>query len=98
MAKTNRHILFGNKLLQYSALSGAFILGKPDFIFAEVVYTNIEPDVVLDEDDEDFFLDFNGDLDSDVHFLNVSNFSPELYQRFGPIKRYRVKVNHDQST
>ncbi|MCC6818197.1 MAG: hypothetical protein IT245_04855, partial [Bacteroidia bacterium] len=60
--------------MQYSALSGAFILGKPDLIFSEVVYTNVEPDVVLDEDDEDFFLDINDDLVSDVHFLNVSNY------------------------
>ncbi|MBK8342960.1 MAG: hypothetical protein IPL12_06265 [Bacteroidetes bacterium] len=55
MTKTNKHILFGNRLLQYSALSGAFILGKPDLMFSEVVYTNAEPDVVLDEDDEGFF-------------------------------------------
>ena len=97
MTKTNRHILFGNRLLQYSALSGAFILGKPDLIFSEAVYTNIEPDVVLDEDDEDFFLDINDDLVSDVHFLNVSNYF-EGYWTSGsinyvfPTAEQRIKI------
>ncbi|HRF76356.1 MAG TPA: T9SS type A sorting domain-containing protein [Chitinophagales bacterium] len=97
MANTNKHKLFGNRLLQYSALSGAFILGKPDIIFAEVVYTNVEPDVVLDEDDEGFFLDFNDDLDSDVHFLNVSNYF-EGYWTSGsinyvfPTAEQRIKI------
>ena len=70
MTKTNRHILFGNRLLQYSALSGAFILGKPDLIFAEVVYTNVEPDVVLDENFEAYSLDIDNNSMFDFKLIN----------------------------
>lgn len=86
-----------NKLLQYSLLSAAFVTCKQNNLLADVVYTNIEPDVVLDQDDESLFLDLNVDFDNDVHFLNVSNYF-EGYWTSGsinyifPMAEQRIKI------
>ena len=49
MKPKNRVSDSGNKLLQYSLLSAAFITCKPNSILSEVIYHDVEPDVVLDE-------------------------------------------------
>ncbi len=59
------------RLISYSIFSGAFLAlqKKGD---AEVIYTDIEPDVILDVAGEGYYLDINNDGINDIHFFNSS--------------------------
>jgi len=59
-----------NKLLQYSLLSAAFITCKQNDLLADVVYTDVEPDVVLDENNESCILDIDNNGSIDFALLN----------------------------
>ena len=72
MKPKNRVSDSGNKLLQYSLLSAAFITCKPNSILSEVIYHDVEPDVVLDENGEQYFLNINSDEFDDFKFFNKS--------------------------
>ena len=72
MKPKNRVCDSGNKLLQYSLLSAAFITCKPNSILSEVIYHDVEPDVVLDENGEQYFLNINSDEFDDFKFFNKS--------------------------
>jgi len=61
-------------LLQYSKLSCVFLLIRSGEAASEVVYVDIEPDVILANDDDQFEIDLNSDSFFDFHFYNRSNF------------------------
>ena len=49
-----------NKLTAYSLMASSFLFAKND-LMAEIVYTDIVPDIVLENDDDlDLDIDLNG--------------------------------------
>ena len=54
-------------LQKYSVMAGVFIIMQNNSI-AEVIYTDIEPDIILDEGGEAAELDMNDDGISDFFF------------------------------
>ena len=58
-------------LQKYSVMAGVFIIMQNNSI-AEVIYTDIEPDIILDEGGEAAELDMNDDGISDFFFHNNS--------------------------
>ncbi len=60
-------------LLQYSKLSCVFLIIRSGEAASEVVYTDIEPDVILANDDDNYYLDINNDASYDIYFLNIFN-------------------------
>ena len=59
------------KLLQYSSLAAAFLSMQSES-HTQVVYTNLEPDIVLDEDFEMGGVDLDNNGTYDFAFLNIS--------------------------
>lgn len=55
-----------SKLAQYTAVAGALIAGSS--VDAQIVYTNISPDAVLDSTSAPYMLDFNNDANPDLVF------------------------------
>ncbi|MFI5171736.1 MAG: hypothetical protein ACHQFW_05060 [Chitinophagales bacterium] len=61
-----------NKLLAYSAFSLSYLAASQSE--AQIIYANVEPDIILDSAYEFSLIDLNNDLVSDIRFDNVSNF------------------------
>ena len=59
------------KLLAYSAMALA-VLHQSKTANAGAVYTDIDPDTIIDQHLEYYFIDIEGDLLPDFKFLNVS--------------------------
>jgi len=57
-------------LVQYAYMAVCVLSGK--WLSAQVVYTNLDPDVVLDEPDEMFGIDLDDDGLNDFNFFNES--------------------------
>lgn len=57
-------------LQKYSVMAGVFIIMQNNSI-AEVIYTDIEPDIILDEGGEAAELDMNDDGISDFSFITI---------------------------
>lgn len=70
-------------LLQYSTAAVA-LLGATA-ASSQVVYTDIDPDVVLDEPDEMFGIDLDGDGLNDFNFFNESYSATVFYMDFGNV-------------
>ena len=60
------------RLSAYSKFAIAVLVMKPSIGLSEVVYTDIEPDVVLANDNDGYILDLNNDSFNDFEFLNRS--------------------------
>lgn len=67
MPSSNRY----NKLKAYSLFSTAFLLTGPSG-FNQVVYVDIDPDIILDTPGEQFTLDIDGNGENDITFFNSS--------------------------
>lgn len=50
---------------------------------ANISYVDLDPDVTLDNDGEEFYLDINGDLLNDILFANQSHYNPGYYSSGG---------------
>ncbi len=59
-----------NSLAAYSKFAIALLILKPTVSLSDVVYTDIEPDIVLANDGEEYTIDLNSDFISDFNFLN----------------------------
>ena len=55
-----------SKLAQYTAVAGALIAGSN--VNAQIVYTDVSPDAVLDSLSAPYMLDFNNDANPDLIF------------------------------
>ena len=55
-----------SKLAQYTAVAGALIAGSN--VNAQIVYTDVSPDAVLDSLSAPYMLDFNNDANPDLVF------------------------------
>ena len=60
------------RLSAYSKFAIAVLVMKPSIGLSEVVYTDIEPDVVLANDNDEYILDLNNDSTNDFRFQNRS--------------------------
>ncbi|MBC8173689.1 MAG: hypothetical protein H7X71_07275 [Chitinophagales bacterium] len=86
------------KLSSYSALAATFIAisGSAD---AQIFYTDVTPDVVLDVNGEFYELDFNGDFVSDVNIRKAFfSFSTVLYTNSGGSAPGIMRMNHAFAT
>jgi hypothetical protein len=64
MTTPNRY----HKLKAYSLFSTAFLINGPSG-FNQVVYVDIDPDIILDTPGEQFTLDIDGNGSDDISFL-----------------------------
>lgn len=62
----NSTLTKNSKLAQYTAVAGALIAGSS--VDAQIVYTDISPDAVLDSTSAPYLLDFNNDANPDLVF------------------------------
>ncbi|HRG28384.1 MAG TPA: T9SS type A sorting domain-containing protein [Chitinophagales bacterium] len=67
MTTPNRY----HKLKAYSLFSTAFLINGPSG-FSQVVYVDIDPDIILDTPGEQFTLDIDGNGSDDISFFNSS--------------------------
>ncbi|MBP9878854.1 MAG: T9SS type A sorting domain-containing protein [Chitinophagales bacterium] len=67
MTTPNRY----HKLKAYSLFSTAFLINGPSG-FSQVVYVDIDPDIILDTPGEQFTLDIDGNSSDDISFFNSS--------------------------
>jgi hypothetical protein len=67
MTTPNRY----HKLKAYSLFSTAFLINGPSG-FNQVVYVDIDPDIILDTPGEQFTLDIDGNGLDDITFFNSS--------------------------
>ena len=56
------------KLLYYSGTAAAYLLAGPNLVDAQIVYTDIDPDVFMTGDATDYILDANGDGEFELRF------------------------------
>jgi len=75
-------------LLQYSAAAVALIGATA--ASSQVIYTNVDPDVVLDEPDEMFGIDLDDDGLNDFNFFNESYSGTVFYMDIGNVKALLV--------
>ncbi len=76
------------KLLAYSAMACALVQIK-NTANAEAVYTNIDPDTIINDHLEYYYLDINNDAISDFQFFNVSYIH---YDTFYNTSEFRQKI------
>lgn len=60
------------KLSAYSKFAIAVLIMKPSISLTEVLYSDIEPDVILANDTDNYILDLNNDSNNDFRFFNRS--------------------------
>lgn len=73
----------GFSLLQYSAAAALFI---PAAAFSQAVYTDIDPDVVIDEPGENFGIDLDDDGLNDFNFIDKSYTTTVFYGDLANVK------------
>lgn len=71
-------------LVQYAYMAVCVLSGK--WLSAQVVYTNLDPDVVLDEPDEMFGIDLDDDGLNDFNFFNESFTTTVFYGDLANVK------------
>ena len=71
-------------LIQYSAAALALLSAKA--AYSQAVYTDIDPDVILDEPGESFGIDLDGDGLNDFNFFNKSFSTTVWYSDWGEVK------------
>ena len=83
-----RHLLKG-----YSAIAVAFLTTRAT---AQIDYTDIDPDVVLSADGDQFDLDLddNGTIDFSLRKVFVSSYNPTIYTTFGNVYPGIIQQNH----
>ncbi|MFI5171180.1 MAG: T9SS type A sorting domain-containing protein [Chitinophagales bacterium] len=81
-----------NSIIKYSHFAGAYLLMHSNAI-AQVIYTDIEPDIVLENEMDAYSMDLNNDLINDFSFLNRS-YDFGGYWTSGSI--YYIFFNHNE--
>ncbi len=76
-------------LQKYSGFAGVFLLLHND-TFSQAIYTDINPDVVLDEPDEIFGIDLDDDGLNDFNFFNESFKTTVFYMNLANVKALLV--------
>ena len=74
------------KLLTYSGAATAFLLAGNQQLKAQVVYGDVDPDVYVTGNPDDYYLDLNMDGEFEVHFDHIASLG------FGSIGCYGVVV------
>lgn len=81
----SKQYIMKTKLLSYSGAATAFLFAGAQATNAQVVYSDIDPDIFMSGDADDFYLDANADGEYELRFEHMADVASPFFGCYGGV-------------